>query len=269
MAGVSRFFYVPAVPVLAFNSLAAVNDGNMPNPVNISWVWRTPQAAVVLKPAGLPTQAPQAYSSLESMLRLQLPDPDSYLAIPHRLDRPVAGLILVAFTKRAARLLSEQFESRRIDKTYVALVEGSYPREVDCWSDTLCKLKDRAEVRLLQDQQTPTVTLPPLSVDPNHRDAAELEVGKPAVTQVQRLAFFETDRTLLELKPETGRMHQLRVQTASRGYPIVGDQTYGSRTQLGIAHTNQIALFASGLQFFDPANGKRIEVKAELPNWCK
>ncbi len=64
-------------------------------------------------------------------------------------------------------------------------------------------------------------------------------------------------------------MHQLRVQAASRGFPIVGDQQYGSRTQLEGAHIDQIALFASGLQFFDPANGKRIEVNAELPNWCK
>ncbi len=174
----------------AFNSLAAVNDGNMPSPLSIPWVWRSSQAAVVLKPAGLPTQAPQAYSSLESMLRLQLPDPNSYLAIPHRLDRPVAGLVLVAFTKRAARLLGEQFESRRIDKSYVALVEGTYPQETDCWSDTICKLKDRAEVRLLREPETSAASVSPYHVEPNSSAAAELEVGKPAVTQVQRLAFI-------------------------------------------------------------------------------
>ena len=154
-------------------------------------------------------------------------------------------------------------------RTYVALVEGTYPQETDRWSDTICKLKDRAEVRLLREPETSAASISPYHVEPNSSAAAELEVGKPAVTQVQRLAVHPNGRTLLELKPETGRMHQLRVQAASRGFPIVGDQQYGSRTQLEGAHTNQIALFASGLQFFDPANGKRIEVTTELPSWCE
>ncbi len=240
----------------------------------ITWVWRSPQAAVVLKPAGLPTQAPQAYSSLESLLRFQLDDPQAYLAIPHRLDRPVAGLMLIAFTKRAARLLSEQFESRRITKTYLALVAGRYPQASELWTDTLCKIKDRAEVRLLRDSET-TTNSPALhssttmATQRSDRDSVELEPSKPAITHMQRLAFIEPEQTLLQLSPQTGRMHQLRVQAASRGYPIIGDQLYGSQSLLDPAQQDAIALFASRLQFFDPANGKPVDVTAPLPAWCQ
>ena len=77
----------------------------------------------VFKRAGLPTQAPAGIDSLESHIRESLPQ-GSYLAMIHRLDRAVSGVVLVAITPRAARKMSRQFERREIEKTYLAILEG-------------------------------------------------------------------------------------------------------------------------------------------------
>ncbi|MFM7075652.1 MAG: pseudouridine synthase [Planctomycetaceae bacterium] len=101
----------------------------------------------LLKPAGLPTQAPAPFSSLEAWLRGRLA-PGAYLGIPHRLDRAVAGVMLMATTPRAARKLSRQFERREVEKTYLAILA---PRpdagpwivgERREWVDRLAKVPD-------------------------------------------------------------------------------------------------------------------------------
>src|SRR5690606_36958487 len=90
----------------------------------IQILWRSPQCPVGFKPAGLATQAPAPHASLDHHLRGALDPSDgaagAYLALPHRLDRAVSGVILVARSKRAAGLLGQQFQSRKIAKTYLA-----------------------------------------------------------------------------------------------------------------------------------------------------
>ncbi len=91
---------------------------------SIDILWDGEIAIAVNKPAGLSTQAPEGADSLESILRKQLADRSEYVAFPHRLDRPVGGVILVALRKRAARLLNEQFAARKVCKEYRAVVSG-------------------------------------------------------------------------------------------------------------------------------------------------
>lgn len=229
---------------------------------------------VVFKPAGLATQAPAPHPSLEAMVRnpLAIASPSTrssdqkkstpYVAFPHRLDRPVSGVILVALTKRAANLLSQQFESRKILKRYLAWVQGDATQSSQRWQDEIRKLPDEARCEI---------------ADGNVADA------KTAVTTVQ--AIGKNDQaTLLELSPLTGRMHQLRVQCADRGHPILGDSLYGSTVVFAgdsfadhachdpvIDNQNAstsyppIALHAWAIEFHDPANGKRVVVQADPP----
>ncbi|QEF97163.1 Ribosomal large subunit pseudouridine synthase A [Stieleria maiorica] len=219
---------------------------------DIKLLWESDLAVAVDKPAGLATQAPAGIDSLESRLQRQFDRRDSYLAFPHRLDRAVSGVILVALTKKAARLLSAQFASRKTRKQYLAVVEGrievgrSSPQQ---WDDFVRKLEDQPRAEVC-DESAPH--------------------AKPARTIVKTLALDTVaDRSLLELSPITGRMHQLRVQTASRGHPIVGDEMYGAAGSAtgGAAnpHTGRILLHAHGLEFHDPSNGRLVRVESPCP----
>ena len=174
----------------------------------IKVLWDGEIALAVEKPANLPTQAAAGIESLESILVRQLATRTDYLALPHRLDRPVSGVILVALRKRAARLLSEQFASHKIVKEYRAIVKGRIGiKGEELWIDHIRKIPEQAKAEIV--------------------DKAEART-RIAETRVQLLNYdAETDRSTLQLFPRTGRMHQLRVQTANRGHPIVGDVLYG------------------------------------------
>ena len=201
---------------------------------------RTEQFIAVNKPAGIATQAPAPFESVESRLRAQLDRQSLYLAFPHRLDRWVSGVLLAALTKRAARLLSGQFESRKTAKTYLATVEGHFEGR-HRWEDWLRKITGQPRVEVC-DENAPN--------------------AKAATTVVQGIETHPTQRrSTIRLSPITGRMHQLRVQSASRGFPIVGDTLYGATP----IDSERILLHACELEFHDPADGKRTVVRAQCP----
>jgi RluA family pseudouridine synthase len=216
----------------------------------IEVVWNSHSAVVVYKPAGLATQAPAQFESVEAELCEQFKSRSNYIALPHRLDRPVSGLLLVAFTKRAARLLGEQFEARRVKKSYLALVEGWVQDESMIWTDWMRKRDDEARVEIVADEMR-----------------SQLADAKFAESHVRLIARGETT-SLIELQPLTGRMHQLRIQTASRGHAILGDALYGCERRNGVLAEGEIGLQASKIEFNDPANGRRVSVEAPLPAWA-
>ncbi|MFN5755365.1 MAG: pseudouridine synthase, partial [Planctomycetia bacterium] len=177
------------------------------------------------KPAGLPTQAPPGIDSAETWLRRWLaaakrPDASvhqGYVGVPHRLDRPVSGVLLLAATPRAARKLSRQFERRQVEKTYLAMLaagehSGERLRLEQAgasgleWRDWIEKIPDEARARVT---------------------VADAHTAREAVTRARLIAPLAAGRLLVELAPHTGRMHQLRLQAAARGLPVVDDPLYG------------------------------------------
>lgn len=214
----------------------------------------------VWKPGGLPSQAPPGIDSVEMWLRDRL-GPGRYLGIPHRLDRAVSGIMLFASTPRAARQLSRQFERRTVQKTYLAVVDATatpeplvtLERDADgraTWEDRLEKVPDEPRARIVM-----------------------AGGGKPAITHVRLLGRTPSvGGAILELQPHTGRMHQLRVQAAARGLPIVGDLLYGgpAATIRAIAdpRAGVIALHAWRITFTDPDTKAPLTLEAPLPtNW--
>jgi 23S rRNA pseudouridine1911/1915/1917 synthase len=209
----------------------------------------------LFKPVGLATQAPPGIDSVERWLRDRLGlGVGGYLGVPHRLDRAVSGVVLFAATPRAARKLSRQFERREITKTYLAVVE---PRDAEAagfapdgdreWRDHLRKIAEQARSAIV---------------------AATEPAAREAVTSVRRLGGTAADgpRLLLRLEPQTGRMHQLRLQAASRGLPIVGDELYGGPPLgAGAGRERPILLHAWRIDYDDPDSGERIAVEAPLP----
>ena len=206
----------------------------------------------VNKPAGLLTQAPAGIDSLEHRVKDFLTVRDQkpgrcYLGVPHRLDRPVSGVLLLAKHVRAARRLSEQFESRTVEKTYWAAVSGQPEEDAGTWVDCMKKVPHQ-----------------PLAVIANPDDPEARE----AVLHYRVLRRFDGG-ALLEVKLETGRMHQIRLQSAHRGFPILGDAQYGSTVPFGEQHDDTrlrgIALHARSIRFLHPMTREPLTLVAALP----
>lgn len=164
---------------------------------------------------------------------------DVFLGVVHRLDRPVSGVVLFARTSKAASRLADQFRTRTMQKVYWTLVTGHVSPPEGTLEDWL--LKDR-------DDNFSTV------VPPNTRDA------KACVLKYRRLGTSGAT-TLLEIQPETGRSHQIRVQLASRGWSILGDRKYRSHEPGG----GMIALHAVRLTFQHPTLNHAVEVSVPPP----
>lgn len=211
---------------------------------------------VVNKPPGLLTQAPPGIDSLELRIKRFLKEREQkpggvYLGVPHRLDRPVSGVIVLAKHVRAARRLSEQFEARTVRKTYWALVEGNLAEDAGPWTDQLKKLENEPRAIVV--------------------DASDPE-GRTAVLHYRVLQRLST-ATLLEIELETGRMHQIRVQCASRGHPLLGDDHYGAVQPFGPPSIDPrerlIALHARTLGFRHPMTDEPLCISAPLTAWWK
>jgi 23S rRNA pseudouridine1911/1915/1917 synthase len=163
----------------------------------------------------------------------------------HRLDRPVSGVVLLARTSKAAGRLSAQFRAGTVEKVYRAVVEGNALGDDEGeWSDTLWKDERRNVVSVV----------PP---------------GTPGGVEA-RLAFRVLERRArtiaMELRPITGRSHQLRVQLASRGLPILGDRKYEATSLLrALDGKSRVALHASRVTFTHPTRPEAISVSAPFP----
>jgi len=162
-----------------------------------------------------------------------------FLGIVHRLDRVVSGVLLFARTSKSAARLAEQFREGTVAKVYWAVVEGKVQKssgELEAWLK-----KDRSIGRV-------------------DVVAAGTASAKKASLQYQKKASH-AGLTWLEIRPQTGRTHQLRVQLANLGHPIFGDIKYGSAHKFGEA----IALHARSLVFLHPVRREPISLTAPLP----
>ena len=186
--------------------------------------------AVVNKPAGmLSVPGKEEAESVYSLMRRRYPTAEGPLTV-HRLDMDTSGLMLIAKTKEAHRLLQEQFRQRLVSKRYIALLEGNVPAD-----------KGRIDLPLCPDP----LDRPRQLVHPVH--------GKAAITDYEVLERKD-GRTLVAFYPHTGRTHQLRLHAAHpQGLhcPIVGDPLYGHPA-------TRLCLHAETLEFTHPATGRRM-----------
>ena len=156
--------------------------------------------------------------------------------IVHRLDKDTSGLMMVAKTDAAHAALSEQLRARTVEKVYLALVSGE-PREARAAIDA------------------------PIGRDPNdRRKMAVTEDGREALTRYRVLSSVG-GRTLVEVRPKTGRTHQIRVHFAAIGHPIIGDALYGTAD----ARLGRHFLHAARLGFAHPNGGGWVRFESALP----
>ncbi|QDT36947.1 Ribosomal large subunit pseudouridine synthase D [Stratiformator vulcanicus] len=205
------------------------------------------------KPGGLLTEAPLGIASLVSdvkayLKRIHDKPGNVYLGIPHRLDRPVSGVILFATNSKGAARLSEEFEQRRVIKSYQVCVEGAVEPGEGQWVDWLLKREGTA-----------------------HVDVVPAGTAKAKEARLSyRVVKVDDGMSLLDINLETGRMHQIRVQCAARGHAVIGDVQYGSTRDLigpvsDDPRDRPIALHANAIQFRHPVRYDTVTVEAPLP----
>jgi 23S rRNA pseudouridine1911/1915/1917 synthase len=210
----------------------------------------------VAKPAGLLTQGvPGGIPTVEAWVRDELRQRyhkpgNVYLGIPHRLDRPVSGVMVFARNSKAAARLAEQFRERTVRKWYLCVVQGRPVPEHGEWRDWL--LKDAAAAH---------VTV----VDPATPEAREA---------VLRYRVLETvgEQSVVCIELLTGRMHQIRVQFASRGWPILGDVQYGAAEPIQLPNAiagerhDVILLHAGRLELKHPIRYDQVVITTPTPS---
>jgi len=206
--------------------------------IDLPILYEDDDCVVINKPTGVLTHALGKHgneASVASFLRGKVTGLDGDRAgIVHRLDRATSGVIIGAKNQRALSLLQKQFALRKVKKTYVALVEG---------------------------QPEPDEAVIDMPIERNPKAPSTFRVGpngKPSKTHY-KIIKSGVQRSLLELRPETGRTHQLRVHLAKQGHPIVGDPLYGSG-QYG----DRLFLHALSLEITLPGGERRV-FTAPLP----
>lgn len=193
---------------------------------------------VIDKPPGLLSVPGRGADRLDSVLTRVRRDHPGALDV-HRLDLDTSGLLVVALRRKAERELKRQFRERLVHKLYLARVWGHMDGEA-------------GQIDL------------PLGPDPalplRHR--VDPEAGRPAST-AWRVRSRDAHTTLLELRPSTGRSHQLRVHLEAVGHPILGDRFYAPPAVLALAP--RLCLHAAWISLLHPFSGERLEFAAALP----
>lgn len=204
--------------------------------LKIEILQETPEWIAIYKPTGLVVEENPYEISVQSILKEDYP----YIGIIHRLDRVTSGVMLLAKKRSALKNINKQFSERSIEKKYQAIVSNKPPKAKDSLKHLLEK-DQKNKIAIIHEKATDTKTF---KVHLDYEILAELENG-----------------FLLDIIPLTGKFHQIRVQLAYIGCPILDDSKYnGIETE---AHLKKIALQAQSLSFNDPKTDERITVQIE------
>ncbi|MGM9878365.1 MAG: RluA family pseudouridine synthase [Bacilli bacterium] len=208
---------------------------------NINILYEDNHLLVVEKPINIPVQADSSKDEdlltiLKKYIKEKYNKPGNvYLGLVHRLDRPVGGVMVFAKTSKCSSRLSEQIRTNKFIKIYNAVC--------------LNKINDsgRLEDYLLKDTKKNIV-----KVDKS---------GKKSILYYKRLDYRD-NLSLVEIRLETGRSHQIRVQLSNNNNPLYGDQKYNKNSKVG----QQLALFAKRLEFNHPISNEHMIFELQLPD---
>lgn len=208
--------------------------------VNVRILFEDYDFFVVDKPSGVsvhPSKGDRDITITEIFSdKINDPEAPDRPGVVHRLDKGTSGVLLLAKNTETRKILQSQFKSRKVEKKYLALVEG--------------KLKSPEGVIDI-----------PISRDLQNRNKMKADKnGKSSITEYREVLRYD-GYTLVEIKLHTGRTHQIRVHFSAIGHPVVGDVRYGKSDKM----IGRIFLHASELKFFHPRSNKTIFCSVELP----
>ena len=221
---------------------ARVKPYTVPPDTGLTIAYQDEVLLAVDKPCGLlavPGRSPDLQDCMANRVRQRFAN----ALVVHRLDEATSGLMLFALNPDAQRLLSRAFEDRLVDKTYIALVQG-----------------------IMANDQGLIDT--PIAADWPRRPLQKLDIanGKPATTHWHVLCRqVEQNATRVELKPLTGRSHQLRVHMLALGHPICGDLLYGDTLPASAALAERLMLHATCMQLMHPVHQQIVRIESAVP----
>lgn len=240
----SLLFFVAGTPRYFFALIQTIVD-------MLDILLEEPHFIVINKPSGLFSQSAPGIENVQVMLTEQLARRDQhpgtpFIGLPHRLDRGTSGVMLLARNQRALKRFGEQFHSRKVGKHYMAVVQGRMPLESQRMSDYLRKIPEKPLAEIVSEEA-------------DGAKLAEMIVQARVVTD---------DYSLVDVELLTGRMHQIRIQLASRGFPVVGDWSYGSSQTFGPLDPEGfrqcLALHCRALEFRHPQTARPLTVTAPV-----
>lgn len=210
---------------------------------NLNVLYEDNHIIVVVKPANVLSQSDSTndddmLSIIKRYLKEKYNKPGNvYLGLVHRLDRPVSGVMVFAKTSKAASRLSEEVRNHTFSKKYLAVVHGVGLKNSDSFTDYLVKKSD------------------------NSSYITDSKSGKICKLSYEVIGeCVKKKLSLVDIDLKTGRHHQIRVQFASRGYPLYGDQRYG------FSDKKQIALLAYEVSFVHPVKKEKMIFRCKIPN---
>lgn len=223
----------------------------------------------VVKPAGVLTQAdrtgePCLMDDVKKYLKEKYKKPGNvFLGLVHRLDKPVQGIVLFGKTSKGASRLSEQFRNHTIQKTYHGIVVGKLDKQKGEIKEKVNKISFFAE-----------------GFTEKSDEELLVEIKKATKTRTAELSWEvikSNDKySFLKIMPKTGRFHQIRIQMANMGHPILGDTKYGKQYHRPVHGTKllcdkkSIALCATAISFKTATENKIINLEIPLPEeWKK
>ena len=202
--------------------------------INLNVIYEDNHLIVVEKPVNILSQADNTkdidmVTIVKDYLKKKYNKPGNvYLGLLHRLDRPVGGIMVFAKTSKAANRMTKQIKEHQMKKTYLAVVNGKL-NKIGEFKDYLLKQGDGTTI------------------------VSNEKLGKLALLEYELIEYNKIEnKSLVKINLKTGRHHQIRVQFASRGHFLCGDQRYG------VEDKTQIALFAYKLEFIHPITKKQL-----------
>ena len=221
--------------------------GIVPEPIPIKILYRDRDIAVVEKPPGMVVYPAPGHESgtLMNALAYHIGLPNApggplRAGIVHRLDKDTSGVMVIALTENSYKGLVRQFKERTINKEYIALVWGS-PKDKGVITSAIGR-----------------------SISDRKKMSTRSRRAKEARTIWEVIERYG-NASLLKIKLETGRTHQIRVHFSSDGHPVLGDRLYGKKTSIGEIRFQRQMLHASVLGFIHPIEGKYMEFKSPIP----
>lgn len=210
------------------------------NPAPYKIVYIDSELLVIDKPYDLLTVPGRGIENQDCLINRVLREQPN-ARIVHRLDYATSGLVIIPMSYEAQKSISRQFEQRSTQKQYIAVVHG------------------------IVNEDAGVIDFPLICDWPNRpKQMIDLENGKPAQTEFKVLARdIRQNSTRVELKPITGRSHQLRVHMLALGHPILGDRFYASGDALNAS--NRLLLHAQSISFDHPESAERLHIEASAP----
>jgi 23S rRNA pseudouridine1911/1915/1917 synthase len=248
---VSKHYRLSKGDVITIKDLVKTTGAEIePEKISLNIVYEDESLAVISKKAGIithPTPQSKNHTLVNALLyhyrKLSKLSGRDRAGIVHRLDKNTSGLLVVAKDDATHSLLSDMFRKRLVKKTYAALVWGSFPGK-------------KGEIIL------------PIGRSGLDRKKMSISIdrGREAVTKFEVVEEFG-DSTLLNIHPETGRTHQIRVHLSYIGHPVIGDEVYGTKQSQKLARDlglDRQFLHAKRLEFAHPVTKKQLKIEDKL-----